>query len=55
MVWIAGLLLVVVTLVLLAALAWRLWGAVKALGRSVGRIGDVVDGADLEVRQPPAR
>lgn len=55
MVWVAGVLLVLVTLVLLAALLWRLWGAVKALGRSVGRMGDVVGGADLEVRQPPAR
>lgn len=46
-----------VTLVLLGALAWRLWGAVKALGGSVGRVSEVVDqaGAGLEVQQPPGR
>ena len=57
MVWVAGVLLVLLTLVLLGALAWRLWGAVKALGGSVGRISEVLDraSAGLEVQQPPTR
>ena len=58
MLWVlVDVLIGLVALVVLGAVAWRLWKAVSALGRTVARAGETVGDltAGLEVVQPEPR